>query len=231
MKPRIGVTVHCVGDDSKIYSVRNSVVGAVADHGGIPVGLFQTKDSDSIRAAVNLVDGLLIPGGIDVSPISYGEEAVKEVTYICRELDIFETELIKEAVKQKKPVFGICRGMQIINVALGGTLIQDISDKTALCHCQDKGISTETIHKVYTESGSMMRRFFGDEIPVNSYHHQAIKATAENLKATAKASDGIIEALESPDGLICAVQWHPERLYQSSPVFSAFFKALIGRSV
>jgi putative glutamine amidotransferase len=152
------------------------------------------------------------------------------VTKTNRELDYFEIELAKEAVSQHKPIFGICRGMQLINVALGGTVIQDLVSQrnTTLCHSQSSEAEKEVVHRVFVEKNTWAHSIFGkDSFEVNSYHHQAVKDLAPGIKAAATASDGIIEAMESKDLRVFAVQWHPERLYEVYPLFCAFFRTVI----
>ena len=229
MKPKIGITLQRVGSQERRYSVNNAYIQAVLAHGGLPLGL-PHNNPENAKSYVSGVDGLLCPGGVDINPLVYGEEALRDVTVMCREMDNFEISLVKEAVSQKKPVFGICRGMQIINVALGGTLIQDLVSQlnSKLCHYQDDKSDRELVHRVSVEKNTWTHKIFGqDNFEVNSYHHQAVKDLGSGLKAAAKATDGVVEALESEEAHVYAVQWHPERLYEVHPLHSKFFSALI----
>ena len=192
------------------------------------------SESINAKSYVSGIDGFLCPGGGDINPFVFGEETSRGVNSMCREMDDFEIELVKEAVSQHKPVYGICRGIQLINVALGGTLIQDLVSQwnSSLCHYQDGDSDREeVVHRVFTEKNTWTYKIFGAEnFEVNSYHHQAVKDLGRGLKASAKASDGIIEAVESEDGLVYAVQWHPERIYRRYPMFSKFFSTLIDKA-
>jgi putative glutamine amidotransferase len=232
MKPKIGITLMQDGSHKRTYSVHKTYIDAVLKHGGLPVG-FPNSDPANARSYVSCVDGLLFPGGGDVSPLIFGEETLRQVTQMSRELDYFEIEMVKEAVNQHKPVFGICRGIQLINVALGGTLIQDIVSQrnSSLCHYQSSDADRDVVHHVFIEKDTWAYGIFGrDKFDVNSFHHQAVKDLAPGLKVSAAASDGIIEAIESKELGVFAVQWHPERLYEVDPLFAAFFAALIAEA-
>lgn len=229
MKPRIGITASCVGRDEHKYTVNQTYVEAVLAHGGLPVGLFQARKEEAAEYLEG-VEGLLIPGGIDVAPLLYGEETSRDVTMICKALDDFEIELVLQAAKRKKPVFGICRGIQLINVAFGGSLVQDVEHyyKSEICHRQAVGIGEQLVHSAAVKKGSMLHGIFGSEkIHVNSYHHQSVLRLGEGLTATAFAPDGVVEAIEHENGRIFAVQCHPEYLYQDHPEFSGLFETLI----
>jgi putative glutamine amidotransferase len=229
MKPVIGISLQKDGSHDTSHSVGDTYIKALLAHGGLPLGI-PYSDTANAKSYVSGVDALLFPGGGDICPLIYGEETIREVTQMNRELDYFEIELVKEAVNQHKPVFGICRGMQLINVALGGTLIQDLVSQrnTTLCHYQSHEAETEVVHRVSVEKETWTSSIFGkDGFEVNSYHHQAVKDLAPGVKEGAKASDGIIEAMESKDLRVFAVQWHPERLYEVYPLFCAFFKVII----
>ena len=232
MKPKIGITLHRTGGAAK-FTVNDAYIQAIFVQGGMPVGIPHC-DPGNAKDYISGVDGLLIPGGGDVIPMIFGEETLQSVNGMSRELDYFEIEMVKEAVFQHKPVFGICRGIQLINVALGGTVVQDIVSQlnTKLCHYQDGDTDKDVqVHRVAAEKNSWTHKIFGAEnFEVNSYHHQAVKDLGKGLKATAKASDGVIEAMESEDGLVYGVQWHPERLYVAHPMFASFFKTLIDKA-
>ena len=232
MKPKIGITLQCNSSSEPKFSIYKEYIEAILEQGALPVGL-PHSDPLNAKSYVSGVEGILCPGGIDVNPLVYGEEADRHVTMMCREMDYFEIELVKEAIHQKKPVFGICRGIQLINAALGGTLIQDLGSQrnSSLCHYQDHRAERELVHRVFAEKNSWTHKIFGlENFEVNSYHHQAVKDLAPGLKASAKASDGLVEAIESEDGLVYAVQWHPERVYKAYPIFAKFFKALIDKT-
>jgi putative glutamine amidotransferase len=170
----------------------------------------------AIAALLDRLDGVLIPGGADVDPRFYGAKRSATVTYTDPERDEYEIRVIRAAVKRGMPVLGICRGQQSINVALGGTLYQDIEADGAgsLKHQSPRGPRHNSlVHSVDVEPGSRYRRATGAaRIKVNSRHHQSVRDVAPGLQVTARSSDGVIEGIESPDGRVVAVQCHPEAL-------------------
>lgn len=170
--------------------------------------------AETAQEFISRIDGLVLAGGQDVSPLLFGEEPHLKVgrTYPLR--DAFEMTLIKEAYKQKKPIFAVCRGLQILNVAFGGTLYQDLESQNpdvTVLHNQ-KTMPTMPTHSIQIASGSELSKILGSKAVVNSYHHQAVKTLAKNFEPVAWSSDGIVEAFESKDAehFILAVQWHPE---------------------
>lgn len=222
MKPRIGMIAKCAFPEE----IASSILAA----GGIPVLIPIQASPQLAPDYISMVEGLLVPGGEDVTPFLYGQDPCAKVTISYQDKDQFEIALIKEAIKQNKPIFGICRGQQIINVALGGTLIQDIPSclPDAVCHKQDGVAKTEPIHRVYLEKDEYLEVLFGHrEIDANSLHHQSIDRLADGLKVAARTADGIIEGIESEDGRIFGVQWHPELLYTQYPHFLKLFSRLI----
>lgn len=231
MKPVIGMVF---SQDPEIrankYILNAPYVAAVIKAGGIPLPI--PADGDPSRAAdyIDLLDGLLLPGGEDVTPWLYGEEPVPQVTYMTEDKDLLESELIRLAVERKKPVFGICRGMQIMTTTLGGKLYQDLSTQYPGCiaHRQNVSIRSQLTHTAKVEPGSLMEKLLGEEtLRINSYHHQAVKEVPAGFRATAVAPDGILEAIENEDGTMFAVQWHPEELVERYPRFRPLFNHLI----
>lgn len=188
-------------------------VTAVQNAGGLPIVL---PIGNKIAAAeyVSKIDKLLLAGGQDISPDFFGEEPHPKLEETNRNRDLFEIALIKEALKQHKPIFAVCRGMQLLNVVLGGTLYQDLSlySDWKIKHGQQPTQPQFATHSIKIEKESILFQVFGENYRVNSYHHQAINTLAPFLKATAKSSDGIIEAIESidPSQRLLGVQWHPE---------------------
>jgi putative glutamine amidotransferase len=230
MKPLIGITASDY-QDKAYYMTKSAYIHAIVLSGGIPILLPYTSDFEQCKDIVCKLDGLMLPGGVDVSPLIYREEPLPQVTMSIQTLDLYEIELIKEARKQQKPILAICRGMQILNVALGGTLYQDIHVQKAasLCHNQSLNIRSEKTHSVSLLPNRTLLQIYGQEkILVNSYHHQAVKDLAPALIASAYSSDQILEACESSDGNIIAVQWHPEALVdtdiQTQKLFEYFIK-------
>jgi putative glutamine amidotransferase len=164
------------------------------------------------------MDGLLLSGGSDLDPGYYGEEPVPELGVTVPERDAFEMALLEHALRRGMPIFGICRGMQILNVALGGTLYQDLPSqlgKGVLKHWQDKP-KWQSAHEVEVREGSWIREVTNSRfVEVNSYHHQGIKDLAGGLVVSARSSDGVVEAIESRDfskRWIVGVQWHTEAM-------------------
>ena len=213
MKPRIALTTTpATVEDRPVEQVNQSYVDAVVRAGGIPFVL-PVMDPDDADPALLAVDGLLLTGGGDVDPARYGAAPVPEVYGLDPGRDAFEIALVLAAVRAGLPVLGICRGAQVLNVALGGTLLQHIPAVTGRDHClRDRAY--EIVHGVAVTPGSVLEAVAGPgEIPVNSLHHQAVDTLGAGLRAVAWAEDGIVEGVES-DGLgrLLGVQWHPELL-------------------
>lgn len=188
---------------------------------------------DQVEQIVDGLDALLIPGGVDVDPAYYGAEREPECGNVDLALDALQTRLFNAAVKRKMPILGICRGCQFINVAMGGTLIQDIPKRFGTLHQMPKGHGSPFYHDVRIVPDTMMHEIMGDAIPVDSYHHQCIDRLADGLIASAYAPEGFIEAVESPaqsEVFIMAVQWHPEITLDddtySIRIFERFGKAI-----
>ena len=167
---------------------------------------------------VQLIDGLMLPGGPDVDPTFYGEEPHPKIGMTLYQKDRFEIALIKAALAADKPIFGICRGIQIMNVAMGGTLYQDLESQCPELKIQhpQATLGQFATHHVELTAGSKLAKLYGQStIKVNSRHHQAVKAVGKGLKVTAVAPDGVIEGMESTDtDLFLGVQWHPENMWQ-----------------
>lgn len=196
-RPLIGVTVDIDGDR---LTLRSNYAEAVARAGGLPVLL--APEGPPGECAGRL-DGLLIPGGDDMEPSYYGEEALPGLKLVPRRRSDFEIALFHEIIRQRKPVLGICYGMQLVNVALGGSLYQDIKGQLPLAGDHSKG------HQIEIGRTGLMQ---AGRYRVNSTHHQAVKAPGRGLEVLAVSPDGLAEALWLKDYpfLLC-VQWHPER--------------------
>lgn len=175
-----------------------------------------TDTPAAIDALLARLDGVLIPGGADIDPRFYGEKQHETVTKTDPERDNYELKLIRAAVKRGMPVLGICRGQQSINVALGGTLYQDLESQAAVRsrHQTPHGPGlNRLVHGVDVKPGTRYRRAAAAaKIRVNSRHHQAVREVAPGLVVSAVSGDGVIEGIESPDGRVVAVQCHPEAL-------------------
>lgn len=231
-KPIIGITTFWENRLKKLYNlVSYHYVRSVHMAGGTPILIPLIDDKNAGYEYIKLIDGLILSGGEDVSPIVYGENPIEQVNLICDERDKFEINLFLEALKNNLPILGICRGIQIMNVALGGTLYQDIhaQRKDTLGHYAKDTPVHNLYHQIHIKNKSKIYDIFRqNEIRVNSYHHQAIKEIGDELIETAWASDGIIEAVEHiHKKFVVGVQWHPEDLTVHHPIFLDLFKALI----
>lgn len=207
----------------------------VREAGGIALMIpyIKTFTKEMISDYICSIDGLLLPGGEDIDPSFYNEEKSIKCGSIDHELDNFHIALIKEAVIQEKPILGICRGAQIINVALGGTLYQDISYFKKDINHSDLENYEKTTHNIKIINNTKLKAILQmDETRVNSLHHQLIKDVAKSLKVNAICEDGVIEGIESrkEDIFILGTQWHPETMIENSTQMNKIFKALIEQS-
>ena len=182
----------------------------------IPIG--DGADTESVRDLLDRLDGLLISGGIDIDPASYGRQREPATGESQPERDAYEFAVVREAVERNRPTLAICRGIQTLNVALGGTLVQDLPE-----HSRNE-LWNQTAHRVVIEGGSRLERVVGEPVlDVNSLHHQAVEETGEGVRVVARADDGTIEAIEiegAPD--VLGVQWHPEMIRHRPPHLALF---------
>jgi len=227
MVPVIGVTATLKQDVDEVADrplgryVRADFdyVDGVAQAGGAPVVLAPVAGSRVAETITSGLDGLLLSGGSDLHPSYYGEEPIPELNVTVPERDAFEMELLKHALRRGIPVFGICRGMQVLNVALGGTLYQDLPSQmeggVLLGHRQETP-KWQPKHEVEVDGGSQVAGIMGSRaFKVNSYHHQAVKDLAPGLVVVARSPDGVAEAVEYRDlseSWILGVQWHAEAM-------------------
>lgn len=224
-RPLIGVTTQTLHAIESIpagipesWVMNQRYFRAVTALGGAPVMIpLFAADPATVRAIYDRLDGLLIPGGVDMDPATYGEELLPEVGRRDADRDTVELQLTRWAIADGLPVLGLCRGAQVINVASGGTLWQDIPSQlpTELRHdCYPtKGFArTHLAHPVAVTPGTRLHAALGgDVVRVNSMHHQAVKALGEGLVVSAVAPDGVVEAVEGTgEGYLVGVQWHPE---------------------
>ncbi|MBR5074816.1 MAG: gamma-glutamyl-gamma-aminobutyrate hydrolase family protein [Bacteroidales bacterium] len=226
-KPVIGVS--CSIDGSTVEAGMTYIV-SVRKAGGIPFIIPLTTSEAEIDEYLDKIDGLLMTGGEDVSPLLFGQEPSPFLGTVVPERDTYDLTLIRKAVLKGIPILGICRGIQCLNIAMGGDLIQDIPSEVpdAIQHRQT-GPRSYGSHTITIEKGSLMARLLGEkEVAVNSFHHQACGKVASCFKVTAKAPDGIIEAIESPDGKFFGVQFHPEGfVYSGKKAFLPIFQHLV----
>lgn len=226
MNPRIAVTFAL---DEKPSD--KEYLEAVRQAGGDPVPFRPGQTVDA-----RLFAGLVLSGGIDVEPRFYNEKKEPFCEDTNAELDQFEFAILKDFLADRKPVFAICRGIQVLNVAMGGSLYQDLQSQmkeTLPQHKTQIGMTREQKraqrHAVKVEPQSILHEFLGDEAEVNSRHHQALKAVAPALEVTALSSDGVIEAVESKlHPWVVGVQWHPEAT-EVYPAFAPLFKGFVSK--
>lgn len=231
MKPVIGLCFPeaPIAAPGKLF-LNMSYVRALVDAGATPLAIPVTDDSARAAEYIDLIDGLLIPGGQDMVPAFYGEDPLPQVTYMLEAHDLMEMELLRLAEKKGIPVFGICRGMQLMNVTFGGGMIQDIyaQKRATVGHKQDSSIRSQATHSVTLTEGTLIEQLLGKEpLGVNSYHHQAVDGVAPGFVVSGVAADGIIEAMENPEKNFYAVQWHPEEMYIRYPRFANLFRHLV----
>lgn len=215
------------GEFSPILTVRETYLNALNVNGFAPI-LFPILDrTDCMDDILDRIDGIVVQGGIDVSPLTYGENPTVESLDFHLTRDQFELKLIEKALERKIPILGICRGLQIINVYFGGTLHQHLSYENAeVIHHRNKVIK-ETKHFISTKEGSIVDRCLGKRPIVNSLHHQGIKDVGKDLIATSHADDGLIESIEyAGDAYLHGVQFHPEQMTGEGAkrIFQDFFE-------
>ena len=241
-------------------TLKTTYSDAVRLAGGLPVLIPVTRDSLTVEALVGRLDAVILSGGEDIDPAYFGEEHLPELGAVNAPRDTFDVLLIRVALRQGKPLLGICRGEQVLNVVLGGTLYQDIPSQipASQLHHRQTEPSTVATQTITIEPGSRLAQILGaTQIGVNSHHHQAVKDLAPGLIVTARTEDGVVEAYESlpgwfyteagnkgtlkqgPSGqdaanqgaCILATQFHPEAFTQAGdPVFLRIFQDLVARA-
>lgn len=213
--------------------VNHTCVRSIERNGGVPLILPFVDDDALLDDALPLCAGLLFPGGGDVDPSFYGEEPHTELSNVRKELDRCWIRAAKFGLEHGLPMLGICRGAQLLNVACGGSLYQDIvfdCGPGSIEHSQDAP-RDEPTHTVSIKGDSLLASLLGSSsVKTNSMHHQAVKKIGSGLMITAQAEDGTIEAYESSDGVILGVQWHPEDLIDSVPIMNNLFKHLTDKA-
>ena len=220
--------------DAEVFSLRDDYVRAVETAGGLPFVLAPGRPEDAPALAAEYLDrvqALVLSGGADVDPALYGESRHETVKHVFPERDAFELALCREALRRDMPTLAICRGHQLLNVATGGTLIQDIASQVgaALVHDPDQE-RWERCHEVELLPGTRLRDILGQErVAVNSFHHQAVKQMGRGLVLSARGcDDGVIEGMEMPDRrFMIGVQWHPESFWDKPEGFQPLFQALV----
>ena len=230
MKPVIGILAHppYTHVENKFNQISCNYTNSVYDAGGLPFIIPQIDDPALIHEYAEQIDGLLIPGGIDVNPMIYNENPESLQGDSSLDRDYYEMRLLKYVCQKQIPILGICRGIQMLNVYFKGSLYQDLSycKRSVLKHAQQEKRENPS-HKIHIEKDSFLYKSLGDEAMVNSFHHQAIKDLAPNFKVSAKSSDGIIEAIEHESFPIYAVQFHPEAMSHKYGEMQAIFNEFL----
>jgi putative glutamine amidotransferase len=230
-RPKIGITGH-ISKDNPNLSITNSYMEAIFACGGFPL-LLPVKGSKELwLQAAKEMNGFLFTGGGDISPSRFGEETLQCCGEISPLRDAMELDLLDAVLPTGKPILGVCRGVQLMNVGLGGTLYQDIYQQNAQPFPQQhtqKLPDYLPAHDVIIEEGSLLHRIVKTaRLPVNSLHHQAVKDCAPGLRISAKSSSGLIEAVEKQDHpFFLGVQWHPERMWHVEAAEKAIFDSFV----
>ena len=236
-KPLIGILTNLLTVESGVLAgseriyVNRDYVSSVLRAGGTPILLPIIADIEAMCQQIEAVDAILISGGQDVQPHHYKEEPSHLLDAVCPERDDYEMAVVKHAFQLQKPIFGVCRGLQLINVVFGGSLYQDIANyfpTTSFQHTQ-KSKKDDASHTVDIAQNSWLSCVFEKEaLLTNSFHHQAIKDLAPGFRANAWAKDGVIEGIEKIDGsFVVGVQWHPEMMTEKHTDMHKLFCAFV----
>jgi putative glutamine amidotransferase len=233
-RPRIGIPMRIELETDRFYLSRH-YSEAVEAAGAAPVHLSLIPKNEYIAAATDSLDGVLLPGSdSDVDPLRYGREPHRALGNVHPIKDATDLLLLEEIEKRRLPLFGICFGMQILNVSRGGTLIQDIGSEVPGSIKHEQGAPRDRpSHRIkMLEESQLSSLAERDDAVVNSHHHQAIETVGRDLVATAWAGDGLVEALEDPrpDRFVMAVQWHPELGWERDPLSQALFSRFVSEA-
>lgn len=214
----------------ELCGLQRDYIYAIEHAGGIPIMLPVVEDPATVERQIAMADGIVLSGGYDVNPSHYGEEPTDLLEEIHPERDTYELKAIEFAREMEKPIFGICRGLQILNVAMGGSLYQDISHAPgeSVKHRQNAK-RNEPTHSVDVLEGTLLSRIVNTPtLATNSFHHQAIKQLAPGFVINAMARDGVIEGIEMPGKtFVLALQWHPEMMASTDPCMHALFENFV----
>ena len=234
-KPLIGIPMESNFPDKErkrlMFNGMPTYTHAVDANGGVPVYIPLELGEASLRAIYEKLDGLMLSGGVDVDPTAYGEEVLPQCGAIDPLRDATELKITQWALQDQKPILAICRGVQLLNVAMGGSLVQDIPTQhpDPIEHRFDRENFKDRWHPVAVEADSKLAHAFGaTNLAVNTAHHQALKQVADGLHVTAQAPDQISEAVEGTNGAwILGVQFHPERMLEQEPRAHGIFRDFV----
>jgi putative glutamine amidotransferase len=221
--PLVGLS--CGRSDSGANTLGTTYTDAILRAGGLPLVFPTVSDETTARELVARVDGVVFTGGPDFDPAIYGEGILNETVEIDAVRDRSDLLLARAALDSGKPILAICRGGQLMNIALGGTLYQDIPSQVTDPDTHGGG----AVHAIGLEPGSTLRRLFGvDSLQVNSFHHQAVKDPAPGIRIAARAPDGLVEAFETDQ--VLAVQFHPEKMVQTDTAWLRLFRHFLAQT-
>lgn len=228
MYKNIKVAITCDIDEEERIRMLVYYHEAITVGGAVPLIVPPYTDEERLAEWLDCVqpDGLMLSGGSDINPAIYGEKPEAGLGRVSKTRDAYELALLKLAIGKGIPVLGICRGLQTINVAFGGTLIQDMPAQMGkeYAYHDQKQPTWQPVHEVTFSDNSKVGKLFGtNRIMTNSHHHQCTDRLGKGLIASGHTADGVIEALETPDGKIMAVQFHPERMVYTERRMSEFF--------
>ncbi|GAC1377949.1 MAG: gamma-glutamyl-gamma-aminobutyrate hydrolase family protein [Ktedonobacteraceae bacterium] len=234
MQPLIGIPCHAAyreGSSRPIYANNRTYVHAIEDAGGISVLIPFLNNLDALGTILSRLDGILLPGGIDIQPHHYQEEPHPLLSPVNAQLDALELAMARWALREDMPVLGICRGTQMLNVALGGSLYQDVNTQYpgTMRHMHQDKPRSQLVHSVSIEAGSRMAAVLGTtQFMVNSLHHQSVKTLGRGVLISGSAEDGVVEAIEVVDHRFAmGLQCHPEEIYKDVPACASLFSAFV----
>jgi putative glutamine amidotransferase len=227
-RPVIGITLDDEHARPGVHVLRDDYVRSVEKAGAVPLVIPPCAPEDA-PLVLERLDGVLLSGGVDIDPALFGEEPHPKLRRVDRRRDDLELALTREALLRDLPMLAICRGIQVLNVASGGTLIQDLPSQLEKGEAHDRPEPRSgRVHRIQTEPGTRLRGILGEEaFSVNSFHHQAVGRLGEGLVASARCpEDGVIEGLEEPGRRFAVgVQWHPETFWDHEDSFQPLFDA------
>ncbi|MFC4766866.1 gamma-glutamyl-gamma-aminobutyrate hydrolase family protein [Effusibacillus consociatus] len=232
MRKLIGVTssVHTTRSGVEGIFVGDDYTAAIVEAGGLPMVLPMVTDEEALLALADQLDGLLLTGGVDLDPAFFDEEPIPQLGEVSPVRDEMEWKLTEEFLKRDKPIFAICRGVQVLNAVAGGTLYQDLAaQRRKIVQHTQRAPRWHASHQVSILPGSKLKKILQvDVLRVNSFHHQAIRDAAPGFLVSATAHDGVIEAVESTSHrYVLGVQWHPENMWRRNPIFYKLFQVFV----
>lgn len=230
-RPLIGIVV-CDIEHNRQF-ITDTYIQVIRQAGGLPIVIPYIASSPLIHQYATLCNGFIFCGGGDISPLLFGESQRTSIGHVDLHFDIFQIKLLHYIIELRKPILGICRGMQVLNIAIGGSIYQDLSlyPKTTIQHMQLNSNRQEVSHKIQIKRRSKLNKILGSTLYVNSYHHQVIHKLGKGLIASARSNDGVIEGIESSrHPFVVGVQWHPECMISKSKPMQNLFREFVKQS-